>query len=83
VVSSWGFDSDPQSIFKSQIDFIQKSGIVTAMVGLLNAPPGTKLYHRLKKENRLLKSFSATIRNFFKLRSEDGQETLINGYKHI
>ncbi len=34
-----GFDSDPLSIFRKQISFIQKSGIVTAMVGLLNAPP--------------------------------------------
>ena len=33
-----GFDNDPASIFKTQINFIQKSGIVTAMVGLLNAP---------------------------------------------
>jgi len=48
-----GFDSDPLSIFKSQISFIQKSGIVTAMVGLLNAPAGTRLYQRLKEENRL------------------------------
>jgi len=28
-----GFDSDSPSIFQQQIDFIQKSGIVTAMVG--------------------------------------------------
>ena len=48
-----GFDSDGPSIFQRQIDFIQNSGIVTAMVGLLQAPPGTKLYDRLKKENRL------------------------------
>ena len=48
-----GFDSDTRSIFQRQIDFIQKSGIVTAMVGLLQAPPGTRLYERLKKENRL------------------------------
>ncbi|MGD8290116.1 MAG: B12-binding domain-containing radical SAM protein [Desulfobacterales bacterium] len=48
-----GFDSDEPSIFQRQIDFIQKSGIVTAMVGLLQAPPGTKLYERLKKEGRL------------------------------
>jgi radical SAM superfamily enzyme YgiQ (UPF0313 family) len=48
-----GFDSDGPSIFQRQIDFIQKSGIVTAMVGLLQAPPGTKLYERLKQENRL------------------------------
>jgi radical SAM superfamily enzyme YgiQ (UPF0313 family) len=48
-----GFDHDTRSIFQRQIDFIQKSGIVTAMVGLLQAPAGTKLYKRLKKEGRL------------------------------
>jgi len=49
-----GFDSDTPSIFQRQIDFIQKSGIVTAMVGLLQAPIGTRLYERLKQEGRLL-----------------------------
>jgi len=49
-----GFDNDPLSIFEQQIDFIQKSGIVTAMVGLLQAPRGTELYSRLEKEGRLL-----------------------------
>jgi radical SAM superfamily enzyme YgiQ (UPF0313 family) len=48
-----GFDSDTPSIFQRQIDFIQRSGIVTAMVGLLQAPPGTRLYERLKREGRL------------------------------
>ena len=38
-----GFDSDLPSIFQRQIDFIQKSGIVTAMVGLLQAIPDTNL----------------------------------------
>ena len=49
-----GFDNDPLAIFQRQIDFIQKSGIVTAMVGLLQAPIGTKLYKRLKQEGRLV-----------------------------
>jgi radical SAM superfamily enzyme YgiQ (UPF0313 family) len=49
-----GFDSDTPSIFGSLTHFIQESGIVTAMVGLLNAPVGTKLYDRLVKENRLI-----------------------------
>ena len=79
-----GFDSDPLSIFKSQISFIQKSGIVTAMVGLLNAPHGTRLYQRLKQENRLLKGFSGDNTdcslNFV---PKMNYETLINGYKHI
>jgi radical SAM superfamily enzyme YgiQ (UPF0313 family) len=79
-----GFDSDPATIFKSQINFIQKSGIVTAMVGLLNAPRGTRLYQRLKKENRLLNSYSGDntdcSMNFVpKMR----YETLINGYRHV
>ena len=79
-----GFDSDPLSIFKSQISFIQKSGIVTAMVGLLNAPRGTRLYKRLKKEHRLLEKFSGdntdcSINFIPKMK----YETLVNGYKHI
>ena len=53
-----GFDNDTSTIFQQQIDFIQKSGIVTAMVGLLQAPPGTHLYQRLKREGRLVKDIS-------------------------
>ncbi len=79
-----GFDSDPLSIFKSQISFIQKSGIVTAMVGLLNAPKGTRLYQRLKKERRLLERFSGDNTdgsiNFI---PRMNYETLINGYKQV
>jgi len=79
-----GFDSDPVSIFRSQINFIQKSGIVTAMVGLLNAPRGTRLYQRLKKENRLLESFTGDntdcSMNFV---PKMNYETLIDGYKDI
>ena len=48
-----GFDSDTPAVFERQIDFIQKSGIVAAMVGLLNAPKNTKLYKRLEAENRI------------------------------
>lgn len=48
-----GFDHDTSSIFQRQIDFIQRSGIVTAMVGLLQAPPGTPLFERLEREGRL------------------------------
>ena len=79
-----GFDNDPVSIFRSQINFIQNSGIVTAMVGLLNAPKGTKLYQRLKKEDRLLKGMSGDntdcSMNFV---PKMHYETLINGYKYI
>jgi radical SAM superfamily enzyme YgiQ (UPF0313 family) len=51
-----GFDTDAPSIFQRQIDFIQSSGIVTAMVGLLQALPGTKLHQRLKIANRVHES---------------------------
>ena len=53
-----GFDTDTKSIFQRQIDFIQKSGIVSAMVGMLQAPRGTRLYERLKQEGRLLGQMS-------------------------
>ena len=53
-----GFDSDVPSIFQRQIDFIQKSGVVTAMVGMLQAPSGTPLYERLKKQGRILQESS-------------------------
>ena len=53
-----GFDSDSPSVFQDQIDFIQKSGIVSAMVGLLNAPIGTKLFKRMQLENRMLDAFN-------------------------
>jgi len=53
-----GFDNDSPDIFQRQIDFIQKSGIVTAMVGLLNAPKLSKLYKRLDKEDRIIDNFT-------------------------
>jgi len=53
-----GFDNDSPSIFQRQIGFIQSSGIVTAMVGLLQAPYGTLLYERMQKENRLMPKVS-------------------------
>lgn len=49
-----GFDSDTTTIFQRQVEFIQRSGIVTAMVGLLNALPDTRLHARLQREGRLL-----------------------------
>jgi radical SAM superfamily enzyme YgiQ (UPF0313 family) len=49
-----GFDNDTPSIFERQTEFIQSSGIVTAMVGLLQAMPGTKLHERLSGQGRLL-----------------------------
>ena len=53
-----GFDSDTPTIFKRQYDFIQESGIVTAMVGILQAPMGTGLYARMKSEGRIRDDFT-------------------------
>jgi radical SAM superfamily enzyme YgiQ (UPF0313 family) len=79
-----GFDNDPVSIFKKQIDFIQKTGIVTAMVGLLNAPRGTKLYKRLKKEKRLLNDFTGDNTDFsINFIPKMKYETLLTGYKNV
>jgi len=49
-----GFDSDTDDIADRQIEFIQETGIVQAMVGLLTALPGTDLYERLSGEGRIL-----------------------------
>ena len=49
-----GFDSDPRDIFRRQFEFIQQTGVVTAMVGLLSALPQTALYRRLAAEGRIL-----------------------------
>jgi len=48
-----GFDHDSPKTFQSLLDFIQQSGIVTAMVGILQAPPGTKLFDRMSKSGRI------------------------------
>ena len=79
-----GFDNDPLTIFDTQINFIQKSGVVTAMVGILVALPGTQLYQRLKKERRLLKETSGNNTDFstnFIPRMD--YDLLINGYKKV
>ena len=49
-----GFDTDRENIFDRMVEFIQKSGIPIAMVGLLQAMPGTQLFRRLKHEGRIV-----------------------------
>lgn len=79
-----GFDNDDETIFEHMIDFIQESGIVTAMVGLLQAPIGTQLYQRMLHEGR--------IRNAYSGDNVDGETNIIpkmdatllkNGYRKI
>jgi radical SAM superfamily enzyme YgiQ (UPF0313 family) len=79
-----GFDSDTPSIFQQQIDFIQRSGIVTAMVGLLQAPAGTRLYERLKREGRLLNEMSGdNVDGSTNIIPKMGMEALRQGYREI
>lgn len=79
-----GFDSDSSSIFQQQIDFIQESGIVTAMVGLLQAPLGTRLYERMQKEGRLVKEFSGdNVDGSTNIIPRMGLETLREGYREL
>lgn len=79
-----GFDSDPEAIFDRIVAFIQESGIVTAMVGLLNAPPGTKLYHRLMRENRLVRSATGDNTDFsINFIPKMDYEALLEGYRRV
>jgi hypothetical protein len=79
-----GFDSDTPGVFQKQIDFIQQSGIVSAMVGLLNAPKNTKLYQRLEAENRLTVEASGNNTDFsMNFIPRMNSHELVLGYKYI
>lgn len=79
-----GFDNDTSNIFDQQIEFIQKSGIISAMIGLLNAPTKSKLYKRLQKEGRILNKMTgdntdATTNILPKMEISE----LLKGYKNV
>lgn len=79
-----GFDSDTPSIFQRQIDFIQQSGIVIAMVGLLQAPAGTRLFDRLQRERRLVNTFSGdNVDGTTNIIPQMGIDRLLDGYQSI
>ena len=79
-----GFDNDPPVIFEKLTNFIQESGIVTAMVGLLNAPKGTKLHKRLLNEGRLLSDFTGNNTDFsMNFIPQMNPQVLLDGYKRI
>ena len=79
-----GFDTDKPNIFEKMIEFIQKSGVVTAMVGLLMALPQTKLYNRLKEAGRLLfKSSGNNTDTSTNFRPNMNSDLLEKGYKQI
>lgn len=79
-----GFDSDSPNIFQRQINFIQQSGIVAAMVGLLNAPKNTTLYNRLKEENRLtVEATGSNTDNSMNFIPKMNADDLLSGYRNI
>lgn len=79
-----GFDSDAPGIFQRQVEFIQKSGIVTAMVGLLNALPDTKLHARLQREGRLVgRSTGDNVDGTMNFTPRMPASQLVEGYKTI
>lgn len=79
-----GFDHDPSEIFELQFDFIQRTGIASAMVGLLTALPKTKLYQRLMGEGRLVASATGNntdgVLNFIPKLDRD---FLVDGYRRL
>ncbi len=79
-----GFDSDKPSIFDLMIRFIQNSAITVAMVGLLNAPRGSKLYEKLKLQKRLLGDITGDNTDFStNIIPKMGLDTLVAGYKKV
>jgi radical SAM superfamily enzyme YgiQ (UPF0313 family) len=79
-----GFDNDSPGIFQRQIDFIQKSGIITAMVGLLNAPVNTRLHKRLSEEGRLLEGYTGDNTDYsMNFIPKMKRELLQEGYQKI
>jgi len=79
-----GFDSDTPGVFQRQINFIQQTGIITAMVGLLNAPNRTRLYQRLWKEGRIHEGFDGNnTNNSMNFTPKMEQEKLLAGFKSI
>jgi radical SAM superfamily enzyme YgiQ (UPF0313 family) len=58
-----GFDSDDETIFERQRQFIEQSAIPWAMAGVLQAPPTTPLFDRMKAEGRMIED-SEAITNF-------------------
>jgi radical SAM superfamily enzyme YgiQ (UPF0313 family) len=79
-----GFDNDDPDIFSRLVEFIQKSGIATAMVGLLQAPPGTRLFNRLKQAGRLRECISGdNVDGTTNILPVMNLESLHDGYKDI
>jgi len=76
-----GFDHDTPAVFERLTRFIQQSGIATAMVGMLQAPSGTRLYQRLQREGRIRQDISGdNADGTTNIVPQMGLDSLRNGY---
>lgn len=79
-----GFDNDPRNVFERQLAFIQETGIVTAMVGLLNALPKTRLFARLTLEGRILrKTTGDNLDGLLNFVPKLDRDVLLDGYRSL
>jgi radical SAM superfamily enzyme YgiQ (UPF0313 family) len=79
-----GFDHDTPDIFERQFEFIQNAGVVTAMVGLLQAVPRSRLYQRLAREGRLLsESLGDNTRAALNFEPKLDKEFLVANYRKL
>lgn len=81
----FGFDSDTDSIFGETLDFLESTGVQNVTFNILTPFPGTRLYHRLEAEGRIL------TRDWSKYNSREdvvfqprnmSPETLLEGYRY-
>lgn len=79
-----GFDHDEPTVFDRMTDFIQKSGITTAMVGVLQAPSGTKLFERLQSEGRIAGEMTGdNVNGLTNVVTKMDRSTLQQGYRRM
>lgn len=50
----FGFDNDTEAVFHETLDFLEAAGVQNATFNILTPYPGTRLYHRLEAEERIL-----------------------------
>ena len=79
-----GFDADEEDVFERQRRFIQDAGVVTAMVGLLTALPGTRLFTRLTAEGRIVgQSTGDNLSTVINFEPRLDRDVLVDGYRRL
>jgi radical SAM superfamily enzyme YgiQ (UPF0313 family) len=78
-----GFDADDETIFDRQLEFISRSPISMAMVGVLTALPSTQLWRRLAAEGRLLHEGEGDAAYHPNFVTRMPAATLVSGYAKL